>query len=175
MFNYRLRILLHLIIVSSSYGQVFKTQSDVLKSLFPENSTVERKVVFLTDDQTKTIEKLAKAKLESKLVTYYIWTRRDSVLGYAFFETNVVRTKPETFVVGLNPDGSVKSIEILAFYEPLDYLPTSRWLKLFNKKILNDGLWPKRDIHNITGATLTAQAITQGVRKILAIYQVAIQ
>ena len=175
MFNYPKFVLLVFSVVSPSYGQVFKTQSDALMQAFPSNAKIERKVAFLTDAQIKTIESLAKAKLESKLVTYYVGSADGKIAGYAFFETNVVRTKPETFLVTLNPDASIKFVEILAFYEPFDYLPTPKWLKLFNEKILNDNLWPKRDIHNITGATLTAQSITQGVRKMLAIYQVIIK
>lgn len=164
-----------LVVFSSSFGQVFKNQAEVLKEAFPKDSSVERRVAFLTNEQINKIEKLAKAKLETKLITYYVGSREDSTVGYAFFETNVVRTKPETFVVILDPDGSIKFVEILAFYEPLDYLPTPRWLRLFGGKVLSEDLWPKRDIHNITGATLTVQAITQGVRKILAIYQVIVQ
>jgi hypothetical protein len=164
-----------LVVFSSGFGQVFKNQTQVLKEAFPKNSSVERKVVFLTEEQITKIEKLAKAKLESKLITYYVGSLEDSTIGYAFFESNVVRTKPETFVVTLNPEGSIKFVEILAFYEPLDYLPTPRWLKLFNGRFLTDNLWPKRDIHNISGATLSVQAITLGTRKILAIYKVAIQ
>jgi hypothetical protein len=163
-----------MLIFSSSYGQVFKTQREGFELAFPGDTSVERKALFLTDDQIAKIEPLAKAKLESKLVTYYVGSRADSITGFAFFETSVVRTKPETFMVVVRPDGLVKLVEILAFYEPLDYLPTPRWLKLFNDKMLDDQLWPKRGIHNITGATLTVQSITQGVRKILAIYQVAI-
>ncbi len=175
MINFWNLVLLTLVVFSTSFGQVFKNQEEVLKEAFPKNCTVDRKVAFLTPEQINKIEKLAKAKLESKLITYYVGSLEDSTIGYAFFETNVVRTKPETFVVTLNPDGSIKFVDILAFYEPLDYLPTPRWLKLFNGKILSDNLWPKREIHNITGATLSVQAITLGTRKILAIYQVAIQ
>jgi Na+-translocating ferredoxin:NAD+ oxidoreductase RnfG subunit len=174
MLSLRTSLFVNLIFFSLSHGQVFKTQPEVLKEAFPRNSTVERKVLFLTDEQVFKIENLAKAKLESKLATYYVSSANDSVNGYAFFETNIVRTKPETFVVIINPSGSVRSVEILAFHEPLDYLPTPRWFKLFTNKFLDDDLWPKRGIHNITGATLSVQAITQGVRKILAIHRVAL-
>jgi hypothetical protein len=77
-------------------------------------------------------------------------------------------------MVVINPDSTVRYAEILAFYEPLDYLPAPNWLELFRSKPLKDNLWPRRDIHNITGATLTVQALTQGVRKMLAIFQVAV-
>lgn len=169
-----LLFILKLLIFSSSYAQVFKTKNEALLQAFPEKDSVARKVLFLTEKQVEEIQKLAKAKLESKIITYYVGSTADSVLGYAFFETSIVRTKPATFMVVVNPDGKVKYIEILAFYEPADYLPTNNWYNLFKEKQLNEDLWPKRGIHNITGATLSVRAITLGVRKILAIFEIAI-
>ena len=163
-----------LISIQPAYAQVFKTQREALKEAFPNGGSIDRKVLFLTDEEVNQIQKLAKVKLESKIVTYYVGKKIGLITGYAFFETNIVRTKPETFMVILTPNVKIKYVEILAFYEPLDYLPTSNWFELFTDKILSDHLWPKRDIHNITGATLSVQAITQGVRKMLAVYQVAI-
>ena len=160
--------------IHSSHAQVFKTQKKALQEAFPNSDSIERKTLFLTDEQVNQIQRLAKAKLESKIVTFYVGETADSITGYAFFETNIVRTKPETFMVVSDKKARVKYVEVLAFYEPLDYLPTSNWFALFADKILSDKLWPKRDIHNITGATLSVQAITQGVRKMLAIYEVAI-
>jgi len=146
-----------------------------LRQAFPESARVSRKAVFLTNDQVAHIQENAKTKLESKVVTYYTGSENDSVLGYAYFESGIVRTKPATYMVVLDSDGEVKYVEILAFYEPLDYLPAPNWLALFEGAILKTGLWPGRDIHNITGATLTTRAITLGVRKILAIHETIVQ
>ncbi|MFQ5706209.1 MAG: FMN-binding protein [bacterium] len=159
---------------SSAFAQMFKTQKQALEQAFPAPQRTARKVLFLTEGQKRRIEKLAKVKVDSKLITYYVGSDSLKVTGYAFFDMRVVRTKSVTFVVVLQSDGRVKYVEILAFHEPLDYLPTRRWLELFKSRLLSVGLWPKRDIANITGATLSARAITQGVRKTLAIYQVAI-
>lgn len=163
-----------LISIQPSHAQVFKTQQKALQEAFPNGVSIERKTLFLTDEQVNQIQRLAKTKLESKIVTFYEGEKADSITGYAFFESSIVRTKPETFMVVLDKKARIKFVEVLAFYEPLDYLPTSNWFALFTDKILSDKLWPKRDIHNITGATLSVQAITQGVRKMLAIYEVAI-
>ncbi len=162
------------LLAAPSFAQVFKTQAEALKDAFPGGATVTRKSLFLTDQQVARIQASARTKVESKLVTYYVGTRSDSVLGYAFFETNVVRTKPETFMVVVAPDSTVQRVEMLAFYEPFDYLPTPKWFRLFERKKLNPDLWPKRGIDGISGATLTVRSVVQGVRKVLAVYQVAV-
>lgn len=159
---------------STGFGQVFKTQQEALQHAFPESDSVERKVLFLSDEYVDRIQKTAKAKLASKIVTYYVAQKNDTTLGYAFFESTIVRTKPATFMAVINPDSSLKLVDILAFHEPIDYLPRHNWFDLFVGKILSPKLWPKRDIYNVTGATLTVQAITFGVRKMLAIFEIAI-
>ncbi|MFQ5604242.1 MAG: FMN-binding protein [bacterium] len=167
-------ILITLIYISSIHGQLLKTQKEALQQAFPENAEVTRKVLFLTDKQVEKIQKLARVKIESKMLTYYIGSKNDTIIGYAFFARDIVRTKLAAFLVVVNPDSSVKYIDILAFHEPFDYLPTANWLKLFDSKKLKSSLWPNRDIHGISGATLTVRTLTLGVRKILAAFQIAV-
>lgn len=175
--KYYSKLILPVAILASTnlQAQVFNTKDVALREAFAGCDTVVRKVVFLTEDQVSAIEKEARAKVESKVVTYYVGHKGGTTVALAFFETTNVRTKPATFIVLVRPDATIDHVEILAFYEPFDYLPTERWLRLFQEKVLDDNLWPQRGIHGITGATLTVRAITKGVRKVLATYQIAIQ
>jgi len=50
---------------------------------------------------------------------------------YAYFDTHLVRTLPETILVLLAADGRIRRIDILSFEEPEDYMPTERWLQQF--------------------------------------------
>ena len=157
------------IAIASTLGvsQVYTTKNEALALYLGEKN--ERHTIFLTDGQVKTIQQKAKAKVESKIVTYY-----SSQKGYAFFESRTVRTMPATFIVVVNAAGNIRAVEMLAFYEPEDYLPPKKWMGTFEHKTIDDDLWLKRGVYNISGATLSAQAITESVRKILATYQIAI-
>jgi Na+-translocating ferredoxin:NAD+ oxidoreductase RnfG subunit len=64
---------------------------------------------------------------------------------------------------------------VLAFHEPEDYLPPERWLRQFEEKSLGPGVQLRRDIHGISGATLSSQAVTNAVRLSLALFQLLIQ
>jgi hypothetical protein len=155
-----------------AFPQVLMTKDAALARFFPDCS-IERKTLFLSDTQKKLLESRSKAPVESRIITYYIATRQSRPEGYAFLETNTVRTMPETFLVVIRPDTTVGAVEILAFHEPADYLPGARWLSTFIGHRLTDGLWVKREIPNVTGATLSSQAITRGVRKALALFELA--
>lgn len=156
------------------HAQVFMTQEEALRSAFPNGERVMRQTLFLTETQLADIQKLARSKVESKLVVYYRASLKEKFSGCAFFETIIVRTKPVTLMIVVNPDSSLGLVQLLSFYEPQDYLPAPRWLTLFKNKLLTDGLWPKRDIHHITGATLSVQALTLAVRRLLATYMIAV-
>ena len=99
-------------------------------------------------------------------------SRGDAILGWALIDVRTVRTHAEAFMVVLSPEGSVRTVRMLAFHEPLDYLPPDRWYQQFENKTQAEPLRVGRDVHGITGATLSARATTDGVRRALAIHQV---
>ena len=161
--------------IAPGEAKVFYTKSEALHLAFPEADRVENKIFFLREEQVRRVEELAKTPMDSKLVTFYVGRRGTEVLGYAFIDTHIVRTLPEAFLTVLSPGGVVQKLHVLAFYEPQEYLPPERWLKQFDQTTLGLDLRLGRNIHGIAGSTLTARAITSGVRKVLALYQVLIQ
>lgn len=163
-----------LLFVGSVSAKVFLTQNEALKLAFPD-LVVERHSLFLDQNTVQAIEKMARSKVDSQLVNYYVGRGTQGVVGYAFFQTHIVRTMPETLMVVVHPDGRIKFVEMLAFNEPQDYLPPKRWFQLFLDRKSDGSLWVKRDIRNVTGATLTTQAVTEAVRRVLAIYEVTIK
>jgi len=156
-------------------AKVFYAKDEAIRAAFPEADVIDKQTFFLTDDQKKQVETLARTPLDSKLVTMYIGKRGQKLLGYAVIDVHTVRTLPEAVMVVLSPEGRVASTLILAFYEPLEYLPNERWLKQFDQARLTPDLRVGGKIAGITGATLTARAMTESVRKVLALYQVLIE
>ena len=154
---------------------VFYARDEALKLAFPDADRVETRDVFLTGTQREAIEAQAKSKLDSDLLTIYVGHRGDQVIGSAIFDTHVVRTLPETFLVVLTPQGTVAATHLLAFYEPPEYAPPDRWLAQFTGLALNDELRVGRGIVGITGSTLTSEAVTGGIRRALAIYNVLLK
>lgn len=156
-------------------AKAFYSKQEALALAFPEAEQIETKSVFLTDDQVQHVSTLATAPVESKLATIYVGRKAGQVLGYAFIETNVVRTLPETFLIVVAPTGVVQKLFVLAFYEPEEYMPSTRWLQQFDQKTLTPALQIRQDIHGIAGATLSSRAITNGVRKALSLFHVLVQ
>jgi hypothetical protein len=150
---------------------VYKTQKQALAEAFPGG--FDQRTVFLTDAQVQEVEKRARAKVESKIITFY--TGRDSEgrpAGAAYFDTHIVRTTTETVLVVLDPDGAIRRVEILAFYEPEDYKVRQGWLDRMEEKDVDDEMAVGRDLVRVTGATLTVHALAATVRRVLALNEV---
>ncbi|MEW5792334.1 MAG: FMN-binding protein [Pseudomonadota bacterium] len=156
------------------YATVFYSKEEALKLAFPNADNVETRNFFLKPEDVQRIEGLAQSKLNSKLVTFHVGKSGDKLLGYAIIDAHTVRTKPEVLLVVLNSEGQVRKVQVLAFHEPEEYLPSQRWYQQFVGKVLTPDLQLKREIHAVSGATLSARAATASVRKTLALYQVLI-
>ncbi len=112
--------------------------------------------------------------MESSLYTFYVGKKGGKILGYAAIENHTVRTKPETLLVLLSPQGLVKVIHTLAFHEPPEYQPPQRWYQQLYKREL-DQLSFRADIQGITGATLSTRSAINITRKVMAIYQILVK
>jgi transcriptional regulator of nitric oxide reductase len=156
-------------------AKVFHSREEVLKLAFPDAERIADQTYVLTDAQAARVAEIAQSPLDSKLVKIYTGYRGEQLLGYAVIDVDTVRTMPEALMVVLTPEGSVRSVRVLAFHEPLDYLPNDRWYAQFDGKSLEAPLRVEGDIHAVVGATLSARAATRGVRRALAFYHLLVK
>ncbi len=162
--------LLSMLTATGLLGQVFKTQDRAIKETFAEADTVIRQTLFLDKNELNTLQEKSKCKFNSQIITYYVGKKDGQLLGYAFFEDEIVRTKKAITMVVVTPEGEIEDVEVLAFFEPEDYLPITKWFGSFLKKKLTAALWPGREVHAITGATLSVRAFTFSTRRALVLY-----
>jgi hypothetical protein len=148
---------------------VLITVEEALRLAFAE-ATTSRETLFLTEAQLAAAARAAAGELESAMVTRFVARSEGRVIGFAYLDTHRVRTLPETLMVVLEPEGVVRRVEVVAFREPLEYIPRSGWYQQFENESLSDELALKRKIRPVTGATLTARATTVAVRRVLAIH-----
>ena len=165
-------LLLALGIFSFSEERDFTTPEKVLSRLYP-GAKVEVRNIVLTKEQKKRIEKLARARLPSRLISVYVVRKEGKVLAYGYVDTHVVRTHTESVLFVISPEGRIELVEVLSFNEPLEYMADENWLALFKGKSLEDGASRlRRQIPNMTGATLTARVIKKAASRALAIWKV---
>ena len=153
-------------------AKVLLTKGKALELAFPEAEEIEKRHVFLTERQAESVRKMAKAEVNSRLYTFYIAKSGGKETGCAVIDTHTLRTLTETVMFVINPDGTLRHAEILAFFEPTDYMPNGKWINLFPEKTKMDGMKVGKGIPNITGATISASSFSKATRRVLAVYKV---
>jgi len=160
-------------LASSGAAQTLLTQEEALGLAFPAPLTVERRTAFLTEAQEAEVDRLAGTGIRSSVVTFYVGLGPDGApRGVAWFDVHRVRTLPEVLMIVAGVDGRVRRVEVLKFAEPPEYIASDRWLEQFHGKSLDADLAVRRGIVNLTGATLTSRAVTDAVRRALALQAV---
>lgn len=171
--------LLMLVIAPAELGAQLSLQ-EALKSAFPPPAVVERRTAFLSDKDVEMIQAAAgpDTPLTQRVVSYYLGRRNGTPVGVAYFDSHRVRTLNEVVMIVVEPQdsgsrrgGRIRSVEVLRFAEPPEYHATDAWLDQFKGKPLSPELSLKRSIANMTGATLTSNAIVRAARRVLAIHE----
>lgn len=155
-------------------AQTLMTQEEALAVAFPAPAEVERCTAFLTDAQLAEARRRAgdDVAIEQGIVTYYAARRQGRPAGVAYFDAHRVRTHEEVVMVVVTPEGRVARVDVLKFTEPPEYRAPEGWIAQFEGRPLDEDLSLRGGILNITGATLTARAMTRAVRRVLALHGV---
>jgi hypothetical protein len=144
------------------------SREEALAQVYP-GAEIRAEQVFLTPSQIELVAKRAGTGGGSALVARYIATRGGQTAGRAYVDTHTVRTKRESLLVSLDARGEVMRIDVTAFLEPSEFRASGAWLGQYRGRTLDDDLAVNRAIRPIAGATLTARAANNAVRRVLAI------
>ncbi|MBW8785251.1 MAG: FMN-binding protein [Novosphingobium sp.] len=80
-----------------------------------------------------------------------------------------------TYAVALDPAGTVRSVEIMDYRESYGgEVRDPRWRAQFVGKHPGQALRAGQEIRTISGATLSSRHVTDGVRRLLATYAIAL-
>jgi len=143
---------------------------DVMNQSFGKNANISKKNILLTSSQAKNITADAKAKLKSKIFKVFKATQDGTTLGYGILVNSKVRSKNAVIIYIISNDSILKSIEIIAFNEPMEYIPSKVWISQFNNISTDKRLRVAKEIPTITGATMSARSIVDGSRIAFAFY-----
>ena len=95
--------------------------------------------------------------------------RADSLLGFAVVRNSKGKDQPITYLVAVDSASRLKDVDILAYREPYGgEVAYDSWRKQFRGKTAQDPLQVGKDIRSISGATISVNSVTLGVRRALA-------
>ena len=159
-------------VIAADYLSVDAAQ----KAIFPQADAFQEVLLPRTREQLQTLS--ARAGPQPPHGTLHIWsaTREGVMLGHVFVDEVIGRQNLITYAVGIGTDGALRSLEILAYRESHGgEIRNAAWRAQFAHRDAFEKLRFRTDIKNISGATLSSEHVTQGVRWLLALWQSALR
>ena len=94
------------------------------------------------------------------------------MVGRAYIDTHTAKTERQSLLISLDPAGRIERVDVTVFFEPAQYMASSDFLRQFDGQVLHDALRIRLAIRPIAGASFTGRAISDAVRRVLALDQV---
>lgn len=161
---------------ATAYGAEYLTIPASQKALFPEAELFVDVKVHLSDEQRKQINKLSGLRQRQEEQPVWRAERNGELLGWFIVDEVVGKHEFITYAAALSPAGKVLGIEVLVYRETYGgEIREASWRDQFRGKALSDAFKLDQDINNITGATLSCRNVTNGVKRLLALQQVALK
>ena len=154
-----------------AYARTFMSIQDAQKLMFGTTKLTKVPVTF-TDAQLEVIRDRSGVREPEK--GDQIWHAANG--GWFMIQQVVGKHEMITYAIGLNPDGSVKHIEILEYVESYGYeVAEQSWLKQFYGKTVANTFKLGKDVDSISGATLSCKHLADGVKRDLVAYDTVLK
>lgn len=163
-------------IAAPAYAAQYFTVEQAQRALFPQATAFVARPVHLDAEHKRFIADYSKVSL--RVDRQPVWRAEADGKLLGWFVLDEVYGKHEfiTYAVALDANGGVRGLEILDYRETHGgEVRDQRWQAQFVGRHYGDGLQLGKDIQNISGATLSCKHITEGVRRVLALYEAALK
>ena len=160
------------IVVAADYLSVDAAQ----RTIFPQADAFQEVLLPRTPEQMQAVAARAGPQPPHGVVRIWTATRGGVLLGHVFVDEVIGRQSLITYAVGIDASGALLNLEILAYRESHGgEIRNPAWRAQFDHRESLEQLRFRTDIKNISGATLSSEHVTQGVRWLLALWQSALR
>jgi Na+-translocating ferredoxin:NAD+ oxidoreductase RnfG subunit len=152
-------------------AKIYTSVEQAQKILLP-NKTLIKNPIIITDDLQEKMRIASSIRYPFK--GERIWKTTDG--SWLVVDEVIGKHEMITYAVALSPKGNILGIEILEYVESYGYeVAELDWRKQFVGKTVSDPIKLNQDIQNIGGATLSCKHITDGVKRVTALYDLALK
>ena len=164
-----------LVALPAAYGAQYLSADQAQQQMFPAGTRFEVLPLEFTPDQAKRINTAATVNSNFEPRAWSA-SADGKTIGYFFTHDVIGKQDYITYAVALDDRGKVKGVEVLAYRESHGFeIRNARWRAQFAGKSSQDAVKLDADIANISGATLSCRHMTDGIRRILAIYDAVLK
>ena len=176
----RARVILSLLFVtlstSKALAERYLSLAEVQRVCFPQADQFEAQTIRLTAEESKAIEKKSGAKVRAQESQVWLARKGTNLLGLLLLDHVFGKHEVIEYAVGVSPVGTVQQVEILEYREHYGgEIRNAKWREQFKGKTSTSKLKLNEDIYNISGATISCRNVTDGVRRVLATFELVVR
>jgi Na+-transporting NADH:ubiquinone oxidoreductase subunit NqrC len=156
---------------SSAFAVDYLSAEQARKQLFPMATQWQEKTVRLNADQLQAVAKLAGLPARSAAWTLsHALDDKGKYLGSVVVDHVTGKFELISYAVGIDAKSTLIGIEILSYRESHgSEIRLPAWRRQFAGKTLAQPIKVDEDIAVVSGATLSCNHVTDGVRRIVAV------
>lgn len=157
------------------YAVQYLTVQEAQKACFPKGGDFKPVSFKISDAQLKEIEDAVDQPSFEGTKAWKV-SRDGEFAGWFLVDQVIGKHENITYAVALDPDGKVKSVEVMEYRESYGYqIRDADWRMQFVGKASDSKLKLNYDIKNISGATLSCRHVTEGIKKLLNLHDVVLK
>ena len=152
-------------------GPIQEASETYILKQFPKDIKIKMHTLPINKKMKSTVQNQAKQKFYRDKLYYWNISTMDSTIAYAFLDNVKGKSMPITFMVILDMRGNIIYSTIIKYREGYGgEVGNKRWLAQFNHYNPDSLYKVGKDIDAISGATISVNSITKGIRKIVLLY-----
>jgi hypothetical protein len=154
----------------------YLTVEDAQRALFPHAERFAEVAFALSPAQHAQVAALAGEQPPHRSLRAFRALRAEEFLGYVFIDEVIGKQDFITYAAAIDAAGRLGPLEVLSYRESHGgEVRSEAWRRQFAGRADLGALKVQTDIKNIAGATLSCEHVTQGVRWLFALWQVALR
>lgn len=163
-----IKILFIIIISFVAYSQDIHEKVNMsLNNCYGKNIQIEFEKYKLKNELKNVIEKKVSQKFFSDEVYLYRIFIDKELIGYGLLDNVYGKSLPITFLVMFDKNGKILCSEIIKYREPYGGAIQSReWNEQFKGKNIDSDFIVGKDVSGISGATISVNSVTKGIKKL---------
>jgi len=146
------------------------------KVCFPGADHFEARTIQMSSEEAKAVEQKSGVKVRARENRLWLARKGTNLLGVVVLDHVFGKHDVIEYAVAVSPEGKVLQVEILEYREHYGgEIRGAKWREQFKGKTAASTLKLNDDIYNISGATISCRNVTDGVRRVLATFEVVVR
>ena len=144
----------------------------IIRESFGKDVNFTFRKYTLPPNSKRKIEYTVKQKFFKDWLYVYNISIKDSAIAFGFLDNVIGKSMPITFFVLLDVEGNITSTNIIKYREPYGgAVSNDNWNEQFTGKSSGSDFTVGDSVNGISGATISVNSVTKGIRKIVLLYE----